>query len=359
MNPTPHRSRLTASVRGAFPVTSTLALRFENCHIGVAASHTALTANLAEYFAPFVVTTPEVFQILISVHEAALDLPFLTFRPKAPDPGKTRIKEAWCDIPDGRVVRKVLTGMTFIFGDNDNLAFGPCLDNLNQVINFINNRYIEWKLCRKCLLGHAAGVMLGGRGLALAGFSGMGKSTLALHLMNRGATFVSNDRLLLESDANGLQMYGVAKLPRVNPGTLLHNPALTVLLEPDEIEALAQLSRKQLWELEQKYDVPVDRCFGEQRFVLHSPLHALVILNWQHTQQPVSVTPVSLKTRPELLAAFMKSTGLFFLPHANCRFVGETPEAYMDMLEACQVFEIGGGVDFATAADRCLELFRE
>ena len=67
---------------------------------------------------------------------------------KTPDPGKTKIKEEYVDLDDGRIVRKRLTGMLFVFGGGQNVAVGPCGANLNQVINFINNRYIEWLLCR-------------------------------------------------------------------------------------------------------------------------------------------------------------------------------------------------------------------
>src|SRR5690606_31707628 len=67
-------------------------------------------------------------------------------------------KEAYFDVIDGRVVHKLRTGMWFLFGQDWHLAIGPCTDNPNQVINFINNRMIQWALHRGALLGHASAV---------------------------------------------------------------------------------------------------------------------------------------------------------------------------------------------------------
>lgn len=41
-----------------------------------------------------------------------------------PDPGKSKVKEEYADFPDGRLVRKRLTGMVFVFGEGDHLAMG-------------------------------------------------------------------------------------------------------------------------------------------------------------------------------------------------------------------------------------------
>ena len=90
-----------------------------------------------------------------------------------------------------------------MFGGGRNLAIGPCLENSNQVINFVNNRFIEWSVRRGSLLCHAAAVSQGERGISFAGFSGMGKSTLALKTMGQGLSFVSNDRLLISRGEGG------------------------------------------------------------------------------------------------------------------------------------------------------------
>ena len=347
---------LIGDLRGAYPERAAMMLKFGDCAIRVAADRPAIIAALTDYFGPFVVDSERGRDaaIRITVHEAAAPSFDAAFEIKPPDPGKTKIKEEFVDLPDGRIVRKRLTGMAFIFGENRHAAVGPCEENLNQVVNFINNRYIEWELCRGALLGHAAGVLSNGRGWGLAGFSGAGKSTLALHLMSHGAVFVSNDRLMIRKNGDGLTMSGVAKLPRINPGTALNNPNLTGILSESDRKRFSALSESDLWSLEHKYDAPIDACFGPGRFVLEGTMDGLAILNWKRGDGPPTVQKVDLARRPDLLPAFMKSTGLFFLPYDGCVMPDPTEAAYADLLSACTVLEIAGGIDFDAAAKEIL-----
>jgi len=251
-------------------------------------------------------------------------------------------------------VRKRITGMHFIFGEGENVAVGPCLENSNQVINFINNRFIEWKLNQGGLLGHAAGVVHNGRGLSLAGFSGAGKSTLALHLMSKGTTFISNDRVMIEENGSGLTMFGVAKQPRINPGTALNNPDLDCIVEPGLREQFLAMPAEELWQLEHKYDALIDECYGPGRFNLRAPMHALVILNWKRDGGAMKVAMVDPKERHDLLPAFMKGTGLFYLPEDRDWDGDPGVEPYADMLSKAKLIEISGGINFDGAADICL-----
>ena len=347
------RRELAEAVKAACPANRELHLDLGGCRIRVLSSTSALNDALADYFKEFITGEGET-QITLSAHESPDVECDLTFNVKTPDPGKTKIKEEWVDLPDGRVVRKRLTGMHFIFGQGENVAVGPCLENSNQVINFVNNRFIEWKLNRGGFLGHAAGVRSGERGISLAGFSGAGKSTLALHLMSKGTTFVSNDRIMVEPNGNGLLMYGVAKQPRINPGTALNNPDLHCIVEPDLREKFLAMSPDELWQLEHKYDALIDECYGPGRFELRCPMDALVILNWKREDTPMRAALVDPRERTDLLPAFMKSTGLFYLPDNPARREDPGIEAYAELLARTKVIEIAGGVDFDRASDVCL-----
>lgn len=333
--------------------TTAVCVRFGACRIRVRCSRPEMAGELAAYFGAFIEEAPAGVEIEISAVEG--DPPSIStpLEDKQPDPGKTRIKEAWADIRGGRIVRKKLTGMVFLFSRERHVAVGPCMRNMNQVINFINNRYLQWLLDRGGLLGHAAGVVINGQGLAMAGFSGMGKSTLALRLMSRGATFLSNDRIVALREPGGVVMHGVAKLPRVNPGTLLANEDLRQVMEATDREEFEQLSEDELWELEHKYDVEIDRCFGEGRFVLEAPMRALAILNWHRDGRELQFRRVSLDERRELLPAFMKETGLFYLAGDDPGRTAPSPGAYAELLRGCEVYELSGGVDFDEAAARC------
>ena len=196
--------------------------------------------------------------------------------------------------------------------------------------------------------------------MALAGFSGMGKSTLALWMVSQGLDFISNDRLMVRRSAAGPAMSGVAKQPRINPGTALANQDLAAIVPPADRRAFAGLPAEELWTLEHKYDALIEECFGPGRFRLAAGLDGLAILNWQLDNGPCRIQEVDLSRRPDLLGAFKKEPGLFFLP--------ETPEGeraaqvadrdYLEALDGITVFEVGGGVDFQAAAGELARFLR-
>ncbi|MFP4071206.1 MAG: HprK-related kinase B [Desulfovibrionales bacterium] len=349
------RQDLVRRFREEYPAEHALWLGLGGCRVEVRTNSETLLDELVEYFAPFLTDRCD-RDILITAHQSPVwNLP-VCYTEKEPEPGKTKIKEEYADLRDGRIVRKKLTGMVFVFGGGDNLAIGPCTANPNQVVNFVNNRFIEWRLNRGGLLGHAAGITHRGVGLALAGFSGMGKSTLALKLMSRGTTFVSNDRLIVTQGLGGPRMIGVAKHPRINPGTALNNPDLACVIDPADKERFERLPAEALWDLEHKYDALIEECFGAERFVLSAAMHGLAILNWRRGETGFSVHRVDPRKRPDLLSAFRKETGLFFLPENGYAEPG--PERYAKFLSQVAVLEISGGIDFDRAADHCLDFLQ-
>ncbi|WP_462325667.1 HprK-related kinase B [Desulfoplanes sp.] len=344
-------SELIRDFRKNHPVNTSLAVKLGGLVIDVTTNSFKLNHNLQDYFQEFMVHGRPA-DIQITVHEAEAPALDLDFSVKEPEPGKSKIKEEWVDLVDGRIVRKRITGMHFIFTRDEHLAIGPCEVNPNQVINFINNRFIEYKLQQGCLLGHAAGVRTRDRGMAMAGFSGMGKSTLALHIMNRGTDFVSNDRVIVENLFKGPRFYGVAKHPRINPGTALNNPNLAGIVTEEDKKRFQAMSTDELWSLEYKYDALIDECYGPGRFTLEAPLDAVVILNWQRNDEPTRISTVKLMDRQDLLPAFMKSRGLFYLPLYDQEEPGI--EDYISCLRGCTIIEISGGVDFDKAARACM-----
>ncbi len=352
------KSAIVKKYRSEFPATESLFIDFGGCVIETRVNNSELLADLNNYFKEFLIDA-EKGDILITAHECPKADLGLEYTVKQPDPGKTKIKEEFHNLPDGRVVYKRLTGMIFVFGGDENIAIGPCIENPNQVINFINNRFIEYKLNKGSFLGHAAGVIKNGRGIAMAGFSGMGKSTLALHLMSRGTTFVSNDRVMAEDNGDFLTMYGVAKQPRINPGTALNNPDLSCIVDPEDKEKFLSMPKEELWELEHKYDALIDECYGADKFILKAPLSGLIILNWQRDNSETVVKVVDPKERKDLLPAFMKGTGLFYLPDSPEKENDPGVDAYADLLSKTTLIEISGGVDFDKAADACLKFMKE
>ena len=264
------------------------------------------------------------------------------------------------DFPGGRVVRKVRTGMVFLQSEPYRVAAGPCLRYDNQVINFINSQYMNWLQHRGWLICHAAGLVYRGKGLGIAGFSGGGKSTLMLRMLdNDEVNYLTNDRLFIHTEPGAVQARGIPKLPRINPGTIVHNRRLHELIPPRQREALLQMPKQELWELEDKYDVHIDRLYGDGRIVQEAQLQAFLILNWaRDAAEEPAIEPVDLAQRRDLLAALMKSPGPFYQA-PDGKFQQDTDEleetAYLDTLQDIAVFEARGRIDFSLMSRLCLD----
>ncbi|WP_029895797.1 HprK-related kinase B [Desulfohalovibrio reitneri] len=340
------------------PPVGRLRLLFGDVRIDVHSNSGELLEKLGGYFQSFLASGGEPDIEVTAIQRPVLDLG-LDYTVKQPEPGKTKIKEEYLDLDDGRIIRKRLTGMVFFLAGDTQAAMGPCIENDNQVINFINNRFIERLIKRGSLLFHASGVALRGKGLNMAGFAGMGKSTLALNIMCQGTDFVSNDRVMVEPSDGGLMMHGVPKMPRVNPGTVLHNESLRPVIPEAERERFEQLPPEQLWDLEHKYDALIEECFGEDKFTLSCPMRALVLLNWQRDGSTLRIKEVDLSERRDLMPAFMKELGLFFEWDERTRHRDMSDNAYIQLLRDCPVFELSGGVDFDKAADFCVDFLKK
>jgi HprK-related kinase B len=171
--------------------------------------------------------------------------------------------------------------------------------------------------------------------------------------MGCGADFVSNDRLMIQKAPDGLDMCGVAKMPRINPGTILHNPTLVGLLSEKEHRHFSALEPDELRSLEHKYDASIEALYGTGRFKLKAPMTALVILNWQSNGEPMRIAPFEADQRPDLLPAFMKATGLFYLPGGDCRMPEPLAANYVDFLSRAALWEFSGGINFEAATAAC------
>jgi HprK-related kinase B len=335
-------------------LSHTVAFDFGALRVNVKTNSSELTQRLADYFrSQLVPASPDALEI-IAVQAPATDFG-LDYWHWPREGGKVGKKEAVCDLPGGRVVHKVKTGMTFLLGESVRLAVGDCEKNDNQIINFVIAQQLSRVLNRDAVLCHAAGVCEKGRGLMIAATSGAGKSTLAMHLMRHGATFVSNDRVVVEARSPIPVMHGVPKQPRVNPGTLLNNSSLEGILPPARVEALRALPRDELWQLEEKYDVDVERVYGPGRWVLSHSLDTFLILNWSRSSSsPATFQSVDLRKRPDLLELVVKSPGPFH-SDAQGRFAtgreSHDFEAYLQHLSRIPCFEAAGGVDFAAGVE--------
>ena len=329
--------------------------------IRIRSNHKPVLDKLSAYFShvPPVESKPDIE--VIAIEREVMGDCGLAFIDWVREPGKTGRKDAYFDIPDGRVVLKVRTGMLFLQSSSQRIAAGPCLQYDNQLINYINSQYMDWLQHNNWLICHASGLEVNNHAIGLAGLSGGGKSTLMLNLMeNDQVNYITNDRLFIRTDNNQVSARGIPKLPRINPGTIVHNARLHSLISQQQRQQLLQLPKQELWHLEEKYDVHIEKIYGPNRVTTEAALEAFVILNWQHeTDQTTAVTAVDILQRRELLMALMKSPGPFY-QHNNGQFHTDNAEfneqAYLDALQGVTIYEVTGKVDFDIAGKRLSEL---
>ncbi len=354
-------SAASAMQDGTTLVDQALYLKLGECTLRLRSNSAGLLTGLEAYFTHAVTGAVDNADLEVTaIEREILDLG-VEFIDWKREPGKTGRKDAYLDLPDARLVLKVRTGMLFLQSSGPCIAAGPCLQYDNQVINFINAQYMNWLQNRDWLICHASGLVYQGGCLGIAGFSGGGKSTLMLHLMDHDeVSYLTNDRLFIRKQDGGTAAVGIPKLPRVNPGTIVHNPRLHSLITSEQREALLALPQEELWHLEDKYDVQVEQVYGPDRITAEAPLSAFLILNWRRdSNEPTTVEAVDIDQRRDLLTgAIMKSPGPFY-QYPDGSFFSDTTELdqepYPGVLQDIPVYEARGGIDFEVLTEICLK----
>lgn len=334
-----------------------LLLDFDGFVVQFKTNSEALITELKDYYQHFLLeSTPgHVDQLVLGLQTDADLVPDGDWQVKQPDPGKTKIKEHLLFLGDDKVVRKVLTGVHLFFVGGERVCAGPLEANPNQVVNFINNMHLDCLLAEHGQLFHASGVCQGSIGLGMAGQSGKGKSTLAVRLLQQGLDLVSNDRLVVNRGDRALNMYGIAKYPRINPGTVINQPELLPMVKAEDLARYNALAPDELWELEEKYDAFVEPAFGA-RFKLRASMKMFVILDWdRHKDESPKLNHADPADYPELVETVMKSPGVM-LPRSARRIGDATVQPYIDLLGDCDLFILSGGVDFDAAAAEIKQL---
>ena len=358
-------------LQGQQLIDQLLALNLQGCKIHIKSNSTELINKLSQYFDNCNVLDERPEQ------DAVADIDMIAIESIAPEmgvdyvdwarePGKTGRKDEYFDFEHGRLVRKVRTGMVFLQSESSIVAAGPCIDNDNQVINFINSQYMNWLQNRGWLICHASGMSIetasdSRQGFAIAGLSGGGKSTLMLELMNhQSVSYVTNDRLFINRQES-TQMLGIAKLPRINPGTIVGNPRLHLLLDKQQLAYYQAMPSKELWHVEEKNDVPIETVYGPDRLHYDAELKTFIILNWHRdSEQETSLKLVNLEQNREFLKAIMKSPGPFY-QQLDGRFQKDNDEfdeqAYIDNLSDVKIYQATGKIDFKKMSHLILSTF--
>jgi HprK-related kinase B len=329
----------------SFDTPLALDLCFAGVPVRVLTNAKEIRDGLERYFAPWVQACGNDTAMTVRLVQA--DAPATTgFVPVPRDDGRPP-KEGVRDVEGGRLVLKLATGVVMGLMPYDAFAVGNLVRHVNQGINLINNRYAKVVLGRGHLLLHASAVARDGRAVALAGVPGAGKSTGALHLVEQGFRFVSNDRLLVRRCGDRVEALGYPKQPRVNPGTLVHHRRLCRLLEPDDRAALLALPAADLWKLERKADVDLETIYGAGTFTLSADLHALIVLTWRPDGTGLAVRTLDRSEALTRLPLIRKDLGAFDPDRGDRRAAVREVLAYSRLFDGITVVEVSGRNDIA------------
>lgn len=334
-------------------------LQFDDRVYQVKSNSPQLLRALSDYFSGYQ-SDDSGADITIYLHQNTVQSTGIPWQDWPREAGKTRQKEQYYDTEDGRWIHKMKTGMVLFQHLTAPLAVGPCEKHLSQTVNFIINQHINHLQHQGGLICHAACLQIAQQGIAIAAMSGGGKSTTMLKLLDLpDSKFISNDRLFIFNDGHSATAKGVPKQPRVNPGTLLHNPKLIDILSPERQSELKSLAPQALWQLEEKYDVMVADIYGKAKLGHSAPLYHVVLLNWQPgSDASVNLKKISLDERSDLIKAIAKSPGSFYQDSAG-QFLASAQipndSRYQSALRPAQVWEVSGGADFDQLSKMLIE----
>jgi HprK-related kinase B len=320
-----------------------LDVRFADVSIRIDTSDADLAARLRDYYAPWIVDDAHApcARVRVIQGTVAVDGEFVEIKR-----GGRRVKEAVQEVLGGRLIRKTQTGVLMGLERGRAFAVGDVGRYLNQAINLVNTCYAKEVLARGHLLLHASAVARAGRAAVLAGPPGAGKSTAALHLLEHGLRFVSNDRVLARPVGDAVEILGYPKQPRVNPGTLLGHPRLVELVPAGERRELAAMPLADLWQLERKSDVDLETLYGRGTCALDARMAALVLLRWRPGAGAFRARSRRLAGALGAIPLLHKDLGVFDLdlPALEAR-PRPDPRAYAELFSRVPVVEVSGGVD--------------
>jgi HprK-related kinase B len=329
----------------AVPAPHTLSLSFAGVPIRVRTNESDIQDRLASYFRPYLIgddATP-LAEVILVQGPAPIDGEFVD----VPRTGGRRPKEATREVPGGRLVLKRVTGVLIGLWRGGAFAAGDIRANLNQGINLVNNCFAKVVLGRGHVLLHASAVSRNHRTAVLAGPPGAGKSTSALHLVEAGFHCLSNDRVLAKPMPDMVEALGYPKQPRVNPGTLLGHPRLSALLAPADRAALAALPAGELWDLERKSDVDLDRIYGAGAVELRGEMVALILLRWRRDGTGLGIRRLTVAEGIDALPLVYRSLGAFDLDREPATPVTDVELGrYRELFGRVALVEITGKVDF-------------
>jgi HprK-related kinase B len=268
----------------AAPATATIHLKFLEFRLTIETNSLRAAGRLEKYFRPFLAAPGRGRATTLRavrgtpVYDAAKLSVWTPTGKSSREP-----KESYYDRGAVRHILKNRTGMFITIGDGGASIVGDIDRHLNQVVNLANTLFGLSLVDKGYAMVHASAVARteSDEVAVFMGNSGSGKSSLALYVIEQGGyDYISNDRVLLKTHRNGVHVVGLPKKPRVNPGTLLASSTLSRLLRRKKRGHYSRMTPEDLWSVEDKHDVDVQRALGAVER-LDGQLDACYVLDWR------------------------------------------------------------------------------
>lgn len=316
-------------------------LRFDDWTAAISAEDAGVRRRVAEYFRPFVLARRSRLapSALIEVGADAVKAPAIELQR-----WDARGKDSFGDYKGQRFVRKNRTGVFMSGRDGVWRVSGDLRRNFPQLVNLIGTLYGISVLDRGASMLHASAAVRDGQAVAIVGESGTGKSSVMVRLLEHQFDYLTNDRLLLLPAAT-VASYGIPKLPRINPGTLLAGQATRALIAKTKLRNYERLTRAQMWRLEDKTDLDVRKTLG-RAWLLKAPLAVALILAWRD-DEGLQIERLEPGQALEAFRSAAKSFGAF-----DSRLAGRSDAALARTAEMVPVFRVTGRADPQALADR-------
>lgn len=296
-------------------VTARVRLDFLGYRIDIRTNSLRVAAYLRTYWRQYLSSHGAASRTLHVVQGAPeYDAARMTPWARASSPGRAP-KESYYEAQGARLILKNRTGVLIRLNREATTIAGDVDRHVNQVVNLIATMFGMDLLRRGYVMLHGSAVARAGGGDALVflGNSGSGKSSVALQMVERGGwDFVSNDRVLLKVDGDGVIVVGLPKKPRVNPGTLLASAQLARLVPAKKRPTYEQMPRSELWGIEDKTDVDVARTLGASER-LSARLGGMYALDWRNDGDGLTVEPLDSAGALEAMRITHKDFGVFEL----------------------------------------------
>lgn len=294
-------------------ISATVQLRFIDVRVDVHTNSLRLASRLSSYFRGFLATSGDPDTTITAIAGPA-HYDASRLQPWRPKPDRVP-KESYYDDGSTRVILKNRTGILITVSPFGCTVAGDVEQHWNQVVNLIGTQFGIAMQDAGYAMVHASAVAVSGGNDALIflGNSGSGKTSLALQLIEQGGhEYVSNDRVLMKPVGEAVDVVGIPKKPRVNPGTMLASERLRRFVSLPRRHRYEALPSDKLWDLEDKTDVDVESALGV-RWRLNATLARAYSLEWKPRGEGLHVAPLGAHAALAAMRATAKDFGCFDL----------------------------------------------